>query len=168
MCLPDLDGVQPVLVTGAAGFIGSAVAERLLKEGLPVVGLDNLNDYYDPALKRARLARLAHDRFRFVALDLADADKIDTLFRERNFAIVIHLAAQAGVRFSLENPRAYASSNLAGFLNILEACRHNGIRHLLYASSSSVYGSVTAMPFSVEQNVDHPMSFYAATKRRTN
>ena len=157
--------MPPVLVTGAAGFIGSAVAMRLLAEGRGVVGLDNLNDYYDPALKIARLKRLAHPAFRFVRLDLTDAPAIDTLFQEHRFATVIHLAAQAGVRYSLDNPGAYVSSNLAGFLSILEGCRHHGVRHLLYASSSSVYGAVTAMPFSVHQNVDHPVSLYAATKK---
>ena len=158
-------GPPPVLVTGAAGFIGAAVTQRLLREGRAVVGLDNLNDYYDPALKTARLAQLTDGDFRFAKLDLADTAGIDALFREYRFETVIHLAAQAGVRYSLENPRAYVSSNLVGFLNILEACRHGGVRHLLYASSSSVYGAVTAMPFSVHQNVDHPVSLYAATKK---
>ncbi len=157
--------MAPVLVTGAAGFIGCAVALRLLEEGAEVVGLDNLNGYYDPALKMARLERLRCERFRFVELDLADGDGIDALFRAHRFATVVNLAAQAGVRYSLENPRAYASSNLDGFLNILEACRHHGVGHLLYASSSSVYGAVTAMPFAVGQNVDHPVSLYAATKK---
>ena len=157
--------MPPVLVTGAAGFIGSAVAMRLLAEGFSVVGLDNLNDYYDPALKVARLDRLAHPSFRFVEVDLSEAPVIDALFREYRFETVIHLAAQAGVRYSLDNPGAYVSSNVAGFLSILEGCRHHGVRHLLYASSSSVYGAVTAMPFSVHQNVDHPVSLYAATKK---
>ena len=157
--------MAPVLVTGAAGFIGCAVALRLLAEGRDVVGLDNLNAYYDPELKRARLARLAHPRFTFHELDLADAGSMDRLFSEGRFETVIHLAAQAGVRYSLENPRAYAASNLDGFLNVLEGCRHTQVRHLLYASSSSVYGAVTAMPFSVGQNVDHPVSLYAATKK---
>ena len=157
--------MAPVLVTGAAGFIGCAVALRLLAEGREVVGLDNLNAYYDPALKHARLARLAHPRFTFHELDLADASGMDALFSAHRFELVVHLAAQAGVRYSLENPRAYAASNLDGFLNVLEGCRHHGVRHLLYASSSSVYGAVTAMPFSVGQNVDHPVSLYAATKK---
>ena len=157
--------MAPVLVTGAAGFIGGAVAMRLLREGLDVVGLDNLNPYYDPALKMARLARLRHKRFRCAELDLADTAAVEGLFREHRFATVIHLAAQAGVRYSLQNPQAYASSNLVGFLNVLEACRHHDVGHLLYASSSSVYGAVTAMPFSTRQNVDHPVSFYAATKK---
>ena len=154
-----------VLVTGVAGFIGCAVARRLLAEDCKVVGLDNLNAYYDPALKRARLARLADPRFTFHELDLADAAGMDALFAAGRFERVIHLAAQAGVRYSLHNPRAYAASNLDGFLNVLEGCRHTQVRHLLYASSSSVYGAVTAMPFSVGQNVDHPVSLYAATKK---
>ncbi len=157
--------MAPVLVTGAAGFIGCAVALRLLAEGRDVIGLDNLNAYYDPELKRARLARLAHPRFSFRELDLADAAGMDALFAAERFELVIHLAAQAGVRYSLQNPRAYAASNLDGFLNVLEGCRHNQVGHLLYASSSSVYGAVTAMPFSVSQNVDHPVSLYAATKK---
>ena len=157
--------MPPVLVTGAAGFIGCAVALRFLDAGHEVIGLDNMNDYYDPALKRARLQRLEHPRFRFHELDLADAPAIDAIFKDYRFATVINLAAQAGVRYSLENPQAYVASNVTGFLSILEACRHHGVRHLLYASSSSVYGAVTAMPFSVHQNVDHPVSFYAATKK---
>jgi len=158
--------MPPVLITGAAGFIGHAVAEAMLERGTRVVGLDNLNDYYDPALKTARLARLqAHADFTFAKLDLVDADGLNALFAEHGFATVIHLAAQAGVRYSLENPRAYGRSNLDGFLNVLEACRHHGVGHLVYASSSSVYGAVTKMPFSVDQNVDHPVSLYAATKK---
>ncbi len=157
--------MAPVLVTGAAGFIGSAVAMRLLHEGADVVGLDNLNAYYDPALKMARLERLTHRRFRCIELDLADAAGIDDLFNQHRFSTVINLAAQAGVRYSLQNPRAYVSSNIDGFLNVLEACRHHHVSHLLYASSSSVYGAVTAMPFATHQNVDHPVSFYAATKK---
>ena len=158
--------MTPILVTGAAGFIGHALVRRYLDEGTPVVGFDNLNDYYDPSLKAARLARVTDNaNFRFVRLDLADADGLDALFREYRFATVVHLAAQAGVRYSLENPRAYTRSNVDGFLNLLEACRHHGVAHLVYASSSSVYGAVTKMPFSVHQNVDHPVSLYAATKK---
>ena len=156
----------PVLVTGAAGFIGHAVALALLGRGTPVVGLDNLNDYYDPALKRARLAQLeVRPGFSFAEIDLADTDAMDALFAAHRFATVIHLAAQAGVRYSLENPRAYGRSNLDGFLNVLEGCRHHGVTHLVYASSSSVYGAVTKMPFAIDQNVDHPVSLYAATKK---
>ncbi len=134
--------MAPVLITGAAGFIGAALAARFLDEGEAVVGLDNLNDYYDPALKRARLDRLTpHSRFTFVQADLADDATLDDLFATHRFATVINMAAQAGVRHSLENPRAYVKSNVAGFLNLLEACRHGGVRHLVYASSSSVYGA---------------------------
>jgi UDP-glucuronate 4-epimerase len=157
---------QATLVTGAAGFIGFHVARRLLKAGHSVVGLDNLNDYYDPALKRARLNELESDpRFRFVRLDLADQASMEKLFARERFPVVIHLAAQAGVRYSLQNPQAYISSNLQGFANVLEGCRHNGCRHLLFASSSSVYGANTKLPFSVHDNVDHPISLYAATKK---
>ena len=160
------DASTPVLVTGAAGFIGHAVSLALLDRATPVVGLDNLNDYYDPALKRARLAQLqAREAFSFAEIDLADADAMDALFAKHRFETVIHLAAQAGVRYSLENPRAYGRSNLDGFLNVLEGCRHNGTKHLVYASSSSVYGAVTKMPFAIDQNVDHPVSLYAATKK---
>lgn len=156
----------PVLITGAAGFIGNALALRFLDEGASVVGLDNLNAYYDPSLKLARLGRLeGQTNFRFSQLDLADAAALDALFREHRFETVVHLAAQAGVRYSLTNPRAYLHSNLEGFLNILECCRHHQVKHLLYASSSSVYGAVTQMPFSVHQNVDHPISLYAASKK---
>ena len=156
----------PVLITGAAGFIGAALAAKFLQEGHAVVGFDNLNDYYDPALKRARLDRLTgEERFTFVHGDLADEAAVDALFATRRFDIVINMAAQAGVRYSLENPRAYARSNVTGFLNLLEACRHTRVGHLVYASSSSVYGAVTAMPFSIHQNVDHPVSLYAATKK---
>ncbi len=155
-----------VLITGAAGFIGAALAARFLGEGDAVVGLDDLNDYYDPALKRARLERLTvHPRFTFVHGDLANAATMDALFAAHGFDLVINMAAQAGVRYSLENPRAYARSNVTGFLNLLEACRHARVGHLVYASSSSVYGAVTAMPFSIHQNVDHPVSLYAATKK---
>jgi UDP-glucuronate 4-epimerase len=157
---------QAILVTGAAGFIGFHVARRLLAEGRSVVGLDNLNDYYDPALKQARLNILREDsRFRFVQADLADRPSIDQLFATYRFAVVVHLAAQAGVRHSIDHPHAYADANLVGFLNILEGCRHHACRHLLYASSSSVYGANTKLPFSVTDNVDRPISLYAATKR---
>jgi UDP-glucuronate 4-epimerase len=158
--------VTPVLVTGAAGFIGYHVARRLLESGRPVVGLDNLNNYYDPKLKDARLAELAKlTGFQFVKLNLADRAGMAALFAEHRFAHVVHLAAQAGVRYSLIDPQAYVDSNLVGFTNILEGCRHNGCRHLLYASSSSVYGSNTHMPFSVHDNVDHPLSLYGASKK---
>ncbi len=155
-----------LLVTGAAGFIGYHVAERLIARGDQVIGLDNLNDYYDVRLKEARLARLTgRAGFEFHRLNLADRDGIERLFANARPQRVIHLAAQAGVRYSLTNPRAYIDSNLVGFTNILEGCRHNGIEHLVYASSSSVYGANTRMPFSVHQNVDHPLSLYAATKK---
>ena len=155
-----------VLVTGAAGFIGYHLAKRLLADGRDVVGLDNLNDYYDPSLKRARLERLeAQSGFTFARLDLADRNGMESLFAEHRFQTVVHLAAQAGVRYSIENPHSYVDSNLVGFLHILEGCRHNAVGHLVYASSSSVYGANTAMPFSVHHNVDHPMSLYAATKK---
>ncbi|MCJ2040999.1 NAD-dependent epimerase [Methylobacterium sp. J-059] len=158
--------MDPVLITGAAGFIGYHVAERYLAAGRPVIGIDNLNAYYDVGLKQARLARLeAHPNFRFLKLDIAEADAVDALFAEHRFRLVVHLAAQAGVRYSLENPPAYARSNVDGFLNILEGCRHHGCAHLVYASSSSVYGALTKMPFSVHDNVDHPVSLYAATKK---
>jgi UDP-glucuronate 4-epimerase len=157
---------QTILVTGAAGFIGFHVARRLLAEGRSVVGLDNLNDYYDPALKQARLNILREDsRFRFVQADLADRPSISQLFATYRFAVVVHLAAQAGVRHSIDHPHAYADANLVGFLDILEGCRHHQCRHLLYASSSSVYGANTKLPFSVTDNVDRPISLYAATKR---
>jgi UDP-glucuronate 4-epimerase len=156
----------PILVTGAAGFIGFHVAQRLLQQGHAVIGLDNMNAYYDPALKEARLAVLKnHDRFTFEKVDLADRGDLFALFKQHRFARVVHLAAQAGVRYSIDHPHAYASSNLDGFLNILEGCRNNGCAHLLYASSSSVYGANTKVPFSVEDSVDHPISLYAATKK---
>lgn len=158
--------VTPVLVTGAAGFIGFHVARRLLSQGKPVVGLDSINSYYDPALKHARLAELGKlEGFDFVKLDLADRAGMAALFAKHRFAHVVHLAAQAGVRYSLIDPHAYIDSNIVGFTNILEGCRHNGCRHLLYASSSSVYGSNTRMPFSVHDNVDHPLSLYGASKK---
>jgi UDP-glucuronate 4-epimerase len=157
---------QIILVTGAAGFIGFHVARRLLVEGRNVVGLDNLNSYYDPALKGARLNVLREDsRFSFVHLDLSDRAAIKSLFARYRFPIVIHLAAQAGVRYSLEHPHAYVDANLDGFINVLEGCRHTGCKHLLFASSSSVYGANTKLPFSVQDNVDHPISLYAASKK---
>lgn len=159
-----MDG--PILVTGAAGFIGFHVARRLLGSGRAVVGLDNLNSYYDPSLKHARLAELRKAGLSdFVQLDLSNRDGIAALFAAHRFPAVIHLAAQAGVRHSLVDPFAYIDSNLVGFTTILEGCRHNGCRHLVYASSSSVYGSNTTMPFSVHQNVDHPLSLYGASKK---
>jgi len=155
-----------VLVTGAAGFIGSATAERLLARGDEVVGIDNLNDYYDVSLKQGRLDRIGrHEGFRFHKLDLADRAGIEKLFAEERIDRVVNLAAQAGVRYSIENPHAYVDSNLVGFVNILEGCRHAGVEHLVYASSSSVYGANETMPFSVHDNVDHPLSLYAATKK---
>ncbi|CAD5245995.1 Uncharacterized 37.6 kDa protein in cld 5'region [Bosea sp. 62] len=155
-----------VLVTGAAGFIGNETARVLLERGDEVVGTDNLNDYYDPALKQARLARLdGRNRFSFEKLDLADRDGMARLFAEGRFERVVHLGAQAGVRFSIENPQAYLDSNLTGFGHVLEGCRRNGVGHLVYASSSSVYGANTRTPFRVEDNVDHPVSLYAATKK---
>jgi UDP-glucuronate 4-epimerase len=154
------------LVTGAAGFIGFHTAQLLLERGDEVVGLDNLNDYYDVSLKEARLSQLQQRaNFRFAKLDLADRSGMQELFAREQFARVIHLAAQAGVRYSLQNPLAYVDSNVVGFANVLEGCRHNGVEHLVYASTSSVYGANTKMPFSVHQNVDHPLSFYAATKK---
>ena len=155
-----------ILVTGAAGFIGYHIARRLSEQGLAVVGLDNLNAYYDPKLKEARLAQLAEfASFRFAKLDLADRTGMAALFAEHRFAYVVHLAAQAGVRYSLIDPNAYVDANLVGFTNVLEGCRHNGCKHLLFASSSSVYGSNTHMPFSVHDNVDHPLSLYGASKK---
>ncbi|CAI0723269.1 dTDP-glucose 4,6-dehydratase 2 [Serratia quinivorans] len=154
------------LVTGAAGFIGYYTAERLLAAGHQVVGIDNLNDYYDVSLKMARLELLADKpAFRFIKLDLADREGMAQLFAEHKFQRVIHLGAQAGVRYSLENPLAYADSNLIGHLNVLEGCRHNKVEHLLYASSSSVYGLNRKLPFATEDSVDHPISLYAATKK---
>jgi UDP-glucuronate 4-epimerase len=155
-----------ILVTGAAGFIGMHVSQRLLARGDSVVGLDNLNDYYDPRLKTDRLARLTpQPGFRFVQMDVADRAGMEKLFADEGFERVIHLAAQAGVRYSLVNPHAYVESNLVGFMNVLEGCRHGGVQHLAYASSSSVYGGNTRMPFSEHHNIDHPVSMYAATKK---
>lgn len=154
------------LVTGAAGFIGMHTALRLLERGDEVVGIDNLNDYYDVSLKEARLAQLKDKPgFRFIKMDIADRTAIAQLFADEKFEKVIHLAAQAGVRYSITNPHAYADSNLVGFVNILEGCRHNAVQHLVYASSSSVYGGNAKMPFSEHDSVDHPVSLYAATKK---
>lgn len=157
---------SPILLTGAAGFIGFHVAKRLLDRGDSVIGLDNLNDYYDVRLKEARLAQLTpHPAFRFVKLDLANRNGMRDLFADEPIRRVVHLAAQAGVRYSLINPHAYIESNLEGFMNILEGCRRAEVAHLVYASSSSVYGGNTRMPFSVHDNVDHPVSLYAASKK---
>jgi UDP-glucuronate 4-epimerase len=155
-----------VLVTGAAGFIGFHVTQRLLSAGRAVVGLDSVNDYYDPKLKEARLDLLKRDpNFSFVKLDLANRAATSLLFAQHRFPVVIHLAAQAGVRYSLQHPHAYVDANLEGFINVLEGCRHNDCKHLLFASSSSVYGANTKLPFSVQDNVDHPVSLYAASKK---
>jgi UDP-glucuronate 4-epimerase len=164
----ELDAVRhrPILVTGAAGFIGYHVSKRLLSAGYQVVGADSLNAYYDPQLKQARLAELRRSQgFRFHQIDIADRAATASLFEAELPGLVVNLAAQAGVRYSIENPHAYVDSNLQGFLNILEGCRQTGVRHLLYASSSSVYGANTRVPFSTHQNVDHPISLYAATKK---
>jgi len=155
-----------ILVTGAAGFIGFATAKQLLQRGETVVGLDNFNDYYDVSLKEARAAILdGFDSFSMVRIDLADRGAMEALFAKEKFDKVVHLAAQAGVRYSLENPHAYVDSNIVGTLHILEGCRHNEVEHLVYASSSSVYGANTTMPFSIHQNVDHPLALYGATKK---
>jgi UDP-glucuronate 4-epimerase len=155
-----------VLVTGAAGFIGSALSIRLLDRGDEVLGIDNHNDYYDPALKEARLARhIHHKNYTHIRMDIEDGKAVEALFQEHQFSGVVNLAAQAGVRYSIENPLAYINTNIVGFGHILEGCRHNSVDHLVYASSSSVYGSNTKMPFSVHDNVDHPLSLYAASKK---
>ena len=155
-----------LLVTGAAGFIGFHSAKMLLERGDEVVGLDNLNDYYDPRLKQARLSQLeARGNFRFVKMDLSNREAMEQLFRDEKFARVVHLAAQAGVRNSIPNPHVYIQSNVTGFLHVMEGCRYNGIEHLVYASTSSVYGSNSRLPFTEDQNVDHPLSLYAATKK---
>ena len=160
---------KTILVTGCTGFIGFHLTKRLMDEGHKVIGYDNINDYYDVNLKEARLNILSekkvNDNFIFIKGNLEDTDTVNKLFFDNNITIVINLAAQAGVRYSLENPRAYIDSNIVGFMNILEACRHNKVEHLIYASSSSVYGSNTQVPFSVHHNVDHPISIYAATKK---
>ena len=155
-----------VLVTGAAGFIGFHLSQRLLQDGFRVIGMDNLNPYYDVNLKKDRLNLLTpHPNFSFYRTDLADKNSLEGLFQQESFEVVVNLAAQAGVRYSLTHPNAYVESNLTGFINLLESCRHNSIRHLVFASSSSVYGANTTMPFSVHHNVDHPVSIYAATKK---
>lgn len=156
---------KKVLITGAAGFIGSHLTKRLLKEGHQVIGIDNINDYYDPQLKEDRLTQLKNKNFIFVKTDLEDLESINKIFEQYKPEIVVNLAAQAGVRYSLENPHAYVNSNVVGFTNILEACRHNKVEHFIYASSSSVYGANTSKPFSTSDNIDHPLSLYAATKK---
>ena len=158
-------GEGPILVTGAAGFIGYHVAERLLARGETVVGIDNLNDYYDPRLKQARLGRLANPHFAFERIELVDRAAVEALFVRHRFSRIVHLAAQAGVRYSLTHPHAYVDSNITGFLNLLEAVRARPVEHFVYASSSSVYGANTKLPFAVEDRVDQPVSLYAATKR---
>ena len=158
--------MKKILVTGAAGFIGAHLSRKLIAAGAEVVGLDNLNDYYDPQLKKARMAALAEgEGFTHVNLELADRAAIARLFNEHRFDAVVNLAAQAGVRYSLINPHSYVDTNIVGFVNLLEGCRHSGVRHFVYASSSSVYGANTRMPFSVHDNVDHPVSLYAASKK---
>jgi len=158
--------MKKILVTGAAGFIGAHLAKQLTSKGFQVVGLDNINDYYDPRLKRDRMAALAEgELFVHENCDIADRKGMQELFSRYEFDVAVNLAAQAGVRYSLENPHSYVDTNLVGFVNILEGCRHNGVKHLVYASSSSVYGANTRMPFSVHDNVDHPVSLYAASKK---
>jgi len=155
-----------ILVTGAAGFIGSALCIQLLKKGHNVVGIDNHNDYYDPALKEKRLQRhIKHPEYTHIRMDIEDQEAVNSLFSKYSFNRVVNLAAQAGVRYSIENPLAYVKTNIVGFTHILEGCRHSNVEHLVYASSSSVYGSNTKMPFSIHDNVDHPLSLYAASKK---
>ena len=157
---------ENAVVTGAAGFIGFHLCQRLLSDGIRVTGIDNLNSYYDVRLKEARLGKiLSEPNFKFVKLDLTDRTDMEKLFQQGQYDVVVNLAAQAGVRYSLENPHAYVDANLVGFVNILECCRHTDVKHLVFASSSSVYGANTAMPFSVHHNVDHPVSLYAASKK---
>ena len=164
-----MENKMKILVTGAAGFIGAHTCRQLLDMDMVIVGIDNINDYYDTSLKDARLDWIAEhansSRFQFIKMDIAHREPMETLFKEHKFDRVIHLAAQAGVRFSIENPHAYIDANIVGFMNILEGCRHNNVEHLVYASSSSVYGANEAMPFSVDDNVDHPVSLYAASKK---
>ena len=158
--------MSKILVTGSAGFIGFHLCKRLLANGIQVVGLDNLNDYYDVSLKKDRLKQIEKEKnFKFIRIDIAERGSMTSLFQDEKFDVVVNLAAQAGVRFSLTNPNPYIDCNIVGFMNILEGCRHSKVKHLVYASSSSVYGANTDMPFSVHQNVDHPMSLYAATKK---
>lgn len=158
--------MSKILVTGSAGFIGFHLCKKLLENGSQVIGLDNLNDYYDVSLKQDRLKQIEKEKnFKFVRSDIAERDSMATLFSNEKFDVVVNLAAQAGVRFSLTNPHPYIDSNIVGFMNILEGCRHSKVKHLVYASSSSVYGANTKMPFSVHQNVDHPISLYGATKK---
>ncbi len=155
-----------VLITGAAGFIGFHLSMRLLKDGCHVAGIDNLNSYYDVKLKEARLEKLtSFENFSFYKMDISDKKSLEEIFNNTKYDVVVNLAAQAGVRYSIENPHAYVDSNIVGFVNLLEACRHNDVKHLVFASSSSVYGANTKMPFSVHNNVDHPVSLYAATKK---
>lgn len=161
-----IDSRKKILVTGAAGFIGSALSINLLTKGIEVVGIDNHNDYYDTKLKESRLQRhLNHKNYKHIRMDISKSDQVAKLFEEYHFEAVVNLAAQAGVRYSIENPMAYVDTNIVGFANILEGCRHHKISHLVYASSSSVYGSNTTMPFSIHDNVDHPLSLYAASKK---
>ena len=158
--------MQTVCITGAAGFIGFHLAKRLLDRGDHVVGIDNINDYYDTNLKRDRLKQVVgREGFTHLAIDMSDRGAMEKAFQDYSFDVVVNLAAQAGVRYSLTNPHAYVDTNLVGFVNILEGCRHSGVKHLVFASSSSVYGANTAMPFSVHDNVDHPLSLYAASKK---
>jgi UDP-glucuronate 4-epimerase len=158
--------MKKILITGAAGFIGATLAKKLIAGGAEIVGLDNLNDYYDPSLKKARMAALAEGpQFRHENIDLGDRKAMEELFTRYQFDAVVNLATQAGVRYSLINPHSYVDTNLVGFVNVLEGCRHSGVKHLIYASSSSVYGANTRMPFSIHDNVDHPVSLYAASKK---